>query len=53
LGQYHLEWGHRLRIVGSDVLLNVPANQGNRLHLGGARPPDEAWLDGDLVGLGR
>lgn len=51
LGHYHLEDGHRLRIVGSDVLLNVPANQGNRLHLGRASPPDPEWLDGDTVGF--
>jgi hypothetical protein len=48
LGQYHLEAAHRLRIVGSDVLLNVPANHGNCLRLDGSQPPVEAWLDGDV-----
>lgn len=53
LGHYHLEAGHRLRIVGSDVLLNVPASRGNRLHLDRATPPDPEWLDGDTVGFAR
>ena len=53
LGHYHLEDGYRLRIAGSDVLLNVPAEQGNRLHLGRASPPDPEWLDGDQVGFAR
>ena len=52
LGDYHLEAGHRVGIVGSSViLLDVPANHGNRIDLSGPRPPVEAWLDRDIVGL--
>lgn len=51
LGHYHLEAGYRVRIVGSDALINVPAEHGNRIHLGGASPPDPEYLDQDQVGF--
>lgn len=51
LGHYHLDRGYRVRIVGSDALIDVPAKHGNRIHLGGPRPPDPEYLDQDLVGF--
>jgi hypothetical protein len=53
LGHYHLESGHKARIQGTDVVLNTPAKDGNRIHLGRANPPDPEYLDADLVGFAK
>lgn len=52
LGHYRIEYKYRPRIIGSDVVLvDMPADQGNRIHLGRAKPPDPEWLDGDQAGF--
>ena len=49
LGGYRIMAGYRLRIDGADVVVNLPAADGNRVHLGGETPPPTEHLDGDYV----
>jgi len=53
LGSYHIMAGYRLRIDGSDVIVNLPAKDGNRVRLGSKAPPATAHLDGDYVSFGK
>ena len=54
LGQYGgLNQPYRMKIVGSDVVLDLPPEDGNRIHLGRAKPPARVHLDGDYYDLSK
>jgi hypothetical protein len=44
---------YRAKVVGSDIVFDVPGKYGNVIHLAGPHPPYEAWIDRDIVGFSR
>lgn len=49
LGHYYMQRGQHLRIVGTDVVFQLTPKWGNTIDLAGPKPPEKAWLDGEIV----